>query len=257
MLPQIFIFFKSYNMETDKTKTEDKEPYQNIYEQYYHFNIEWHNWQRYIGGVITANGANCEYIKSQLSELERYMLDSILGGKWYEHNCPNLMENKPKTTGFLFWWKQRYMGNLNPVGDTTNKVDECNTFFFNYSKWQYLKSLFADTEPQQIGIPKELQTDEAKSIFEKAVKAKLMVSTETGCYQWQKSTALLAYMCGRLFCGDRVKYIAGEDVIQKGSDYFPETALNQLFQTKNLGQSHQQLKDKRPPRGHECVDDLF
>ena len=245
-------------METDKTKTEIKEPYQNIYEQYYHYNSDWHNWQRYIGGVIAANGANCEYIKSQLLELEKYMLNSILGGKWYEHNCPNLMGNEPNTTGFLFWWKQRYMGNLNPVGDTTSKVDECNTFFFNYSKWQYLKSLFKKPEHQQIEIPKELQTDEAKAIFEKAVQANLMVSTETGCYQWQKSTALLAYMCGRLFCGDRiVKDIAGEDVIQKGSDYFPETALNQLFQTKNLGQSHQQLKDKRPPRGHECVDDLF
>jgi hypothetical protein len=134
-------------MEKD-TKTEDKEPYQNVYEQYYHFNSEWHNWQRYIGGVIAANGANCEYIKSQLSELEKYMLNSILGSKWYEHNCPNLMGNEPNTTGFLFWWKQRYMGNLNPVGDTTSKVDECNTFFFNYSKWQYLKSLFQEPEPQ-------------------------------------------------------------------------------------------------------------
>jgi hypothetical protein len=63
-------------MEKD-TKTEDKEPYQNVYEQYYHFNSEWHNWQRYIGGVIAANGANCEYINSQLSELEKYMLESI------------------------------------------------------------------------------------------------------------------------------------------------------------------------------------
>jgi hypothetical protein len=241
-------------MEKD-TKTEVKEPYQNVYEQYYHFNSEWHNWQRYIGGVIAANGANCEYINSQLSELEKYMLESYLGSKWYEHNCPNLMKNEPNTTGFLFLWRKRYEGRLQPVDDTASKVDECNTFFFNYSKWKYLKSLLK--EPQQ-EIPKGLQTDEAKTIFEKAVQAGLMVITETGCYQWQKSTALLAYMCGRLFCGDRiVKDIAGEDVIQKGSDYFPETALNQLFQTKNLGQSHQQLKDKRPPRGHECVDDLF
>jgi hypothetical protein len=139
-----------------------------------------------------------------------------------------------------------------------NILEWCNdinsTFVSEYKKL----SSWLGPEPQQIEIPEELQTHEAKSIFEKAIKAGLMVSTETGCYQWQKSTALLAYMCGRLFCGDRiVKDIAGEDVIQKGSDYFPETVLNQLFQTKNLGQSHQQLKDKRPPRGHECVDDLF
>jgi hypothetical protein len=87
------------------------------------------------------------------------------------------------------------MGNLNPVGDTTSKVDECNTFFFNYSKWQYLKSLFQEPEPNQIEIPKELQTDEAKDIFGKAIKAGLMIRTETGCYHWEKSTALLAYMC--------------------------------------------------------------
>ena len=107
-------------------------------------------------------------------------------------------------------------------------------------------------------IPKKLDTDKAKNIFDKAIQAGLMVRTETGRYHWEKSIALLAYMCGRLYCGDRiVKDITSDNMIKKGSDYFPETDLNQLFQTKNLGQSHQQLKDKRPPIGHKCVDDLF
>ena len=246
-------------METDKTKTEVKESYQNVYEQYYHYNSEWHNWQRYIKGVISGNSTNCEYIKSQQSELEKYMLESLLGRKWYEHDCPNLMKNEPITTGFLFWWRKRYEGKLQPVDDTTSKVDECNTFFFNYSKWQYLKSLFKEPELQQIVIPKELQINGAKIIFEKAIENGLMVKTETGCYHWKKSTALLAYLCGRLYCGDRIKKdTTGEELIQKGSDYFPETSLKRLFpDIKNLGQSHQQLKDKKLPRGHECVDHCF
>lgn len=238
-------------METDKTKTEDKEPYQNIYEQYYHFNIEWHNWQRYIGGVITANGANCEYINSQLSELEKYMLESILGGKWYEHNCPDLMKNEPNTTGFLFWWRKRYEGKLQPVDDTASKVDECNTFFFNYSKWKYLKSLLK--EPQQ-EIPKGLQTDEAKTIFGKAIKAGLMVSTETGCYQWKKSTALLAYMCD----------VMSENLNLKASNGNIRWALfKPLFgidkNNNSLRDAVNEYKNKtgQTPDGYKIIDSLF
>ena len=240
-------------MKTDKTKSEVKEPYQNIYEQYYHFNSEWHNWQNYIRGVIAANGSNCEYIKSQLSELEKYMLNSILGSKWYEHNCPNLMGNEPNTTGFLFWWKQRYIGNLNPVGDTTSKVDECNTFFFNYSKWQYLKSLFQEPEPNQIEIPEELQTDEAKAIFGKAIKSGLITKKDTG-YKWMgKSKALLAYMCERIYLP---KYDIQTSIVS-----FPETALNNLFGVTRLGKARYQISGNKKtggkPVGFEIIDKLF
>jgi hypothetical protein len=149
------------------------------------------------------------------------------------HICRRLSYQYSKD--FVNGWAKRTEGNYFPFGE-----------------------MMREPEPQQIGIPEELQTDEAKAIFAKAIKAGLMESTKTGLYQWKKSTALLAYMCGRLYCGDKiVKDIAGDDVIQRGCDYFPETDLNRLFQTKNLGQSHQQLKNKRPPRGHECVDDLF
>lgn len=105
----------------------------------------------------------------------------------------------------------------------------------------------------------DILTDEAKRIFDKAIKAGLMVVTETGCYEWGKNKALLAYMCGRIYCYDRI--IKGEceesHILKKGSGFFPETKLSQLFNTNNLGQSHQQLKDRELPKGHECVDNLF
>lgn len=198
-------------METDKTKTEVKESYQNVYEQYYHYNSEWHNWQRYIKDVISGNSTNCEYIKSQQSELEKYMLESLLGRKWYEHDCPNLMKNEPITTGFLFWWRKRYEGKLQPVDDTTSKVDECNTFFFNYSKWQYLKSLFKEPEPQQksnekttvdLNSPSELNTK--KPALTTKGRKKI---TFKDCIVKEKKEEILSCL-KNVLSGEKGKYVA-------------------------------------------------
>jgi hypothetical protein len=153
-----FHFFKAYFnfkykiMETEKQKIEAEEPYQNVYEQYYQYDSDWHNWLCYIKGVIKEKGSDCDYIKSQISELDTYMLNSVLGKKWYECECPNLMENEPLSKRFLFFWEKMYEGKLNHIGDTKSRTDECNLFFLNYSKWIYLKSLISEnSEKKKIG----------------------------------------------------------------------------------------------------------
>lgn len=105
-------------------------------------------------------------------------------------------------------------------------------------------------------LPEQLKTDEAIKVFRKAITAKLMELDE-GRLKWTKSNALLAYLCGILYCGDTKSQdtITKEFVIKRGSTFFPESALNTLFGVKNLGQSRTQLEHL--PRGCEAVDKLF
>lgn len=232
-------------METDKTKTEIKETYKNVYQQYYEWNDEWRIWQGYIKQVIIANGANCDYIKSLLSELEKYMLESPMGKKWYGAVCPDLMKNELKTTLFLFWWSKRYHGEKQPKDDTESKVEECNTFFFNYSKWQYLKSLFKEPEPQQIEIPKELQTDVTKIIFEKAELAGFIVKAGTGYKKNNITKAQLAYFLKRVYLPSNYS-----------SERFPDKELSRLFGESRLGAAITALANNKEgkPRGNGIVD---
>lgn len=113
-------------------------------------------------------------------------------------------------------------------------------------------------------LPDNLNTDDAKKMFEKAVKAGLMQPLkDKGGYQWNKGNALLAYFCGKIYCGDRLKQddVTKELVIKRGGVFFPEAALNSFFlnnkgeNIKNLGQSRLQIL--RPPKGYKDIDNLF
>lgn len=113
-------------------------------------------------------------------------------------------------------------------------------------------------------LPDELNTDEAKKIFPKAIKAGLMLPLSNGNgYQWNRSNALLAYLCGKIYCGDSLKQdiVSKEWMLKRGKTFFPETALMSLFVNKgkqvikNLGQSRLQLE--RPPIGYKDIDILF
>lgn len=113
-------------------------------------------------------------------------------------------------------------------------------------------------------LPDELNTDEAKKIFSRAVKAGLMQPLSNGSgYQWNKSNAMLAYLCGKIYCGDRLKQdmVSKEWMLKRGETFFPETALMSFFVNKereaikNLGQSRLQMQ--RPPKGYKDIDKLF
>lgn len=113
-------------------------------------------------------------------------------------------------------------------------------------------------------LPDELNTDEAKKLFPKAVKAGLMQPLSNGSgYQWNRSNALLAYFCGKIYCGDTLKQeaITEEWKVKRGIGLLPEAALMSLFSNKekqtikNLGQSRLQLD--RPPIGYKDIDILF
>lgn len=117
---------------------------------------------------------------------------------------------------------------------------------------------------EDVIIPDGLNTDEAKKIFPKAVKAGLMQPLSNGSgYQWNRSNAMLAYLCGKIYCEDSLKQdiISKEWMLKRGETFFPETALMSFFVNKekqaikNLGQSRLQMQ--RPPKGYKDIDKLF
>ena len=102
----------------------------------------------------------------------------------------------------------------------------------------------------------QLKTNEAVIIFQRAIDDGLIKKTVTGL-KWNFSNALLAYLCGIVYCGDKKRWDERNKVywVKRGSNYLPEVELNRLFGVKNLGQSRLQLTTL--PKGHEKVDDLL
>ena len=105
-------------------------------------------------------------------------------------------------------------------------------------------------------FPKELNIGNAIELFHKAIEVGLIELID-GKYHWTRSNVLLAYFCGKIYCGDSfdIDPTTKEYVIKRGSAFFPETAICSLFGLKNLGQSRLQIE--RLPKGYEEIDRLF
>lgn len=124
-------------------------------------------------------------------------------------------------------------------------------------KAQYYPEQRETAQESPLLLPDGLHTDEAVKVFEAAIKAGYMTK-QGDCYKWNKSNALLAYMCGRLYCKDSIETspITKELEYKKGGyKDFPETTICTLFNVKNLGQSRRQME--RPPKGYTDIDRLF
>lgn len=98
----------------------------------------------------------------------------------------------------------------------------------------------------------DLNTDRAKKVFGKAIEKRLIVVFDN-VLKWQKSNALLAFLCGIVYCDDtQYQHPLTKDMrVQKGSSFFPNKELCALFGVINLGQSRTQLN--RLPKGYEEV----
>ena len=104
-----------------------------------------------------------------------------------------------------------------------------------------------------------LNTPLAQQVFALAIERGLMEEVGNH-YKWNESKALLAYMCGRIYCGDYPKYSARDvkSYWKPGrTEFFPESDLNALFQETALGQSRQNRKGEAVPMGSKKIDDLF
>lgn len=198
----------------------------------------------------------------------------------------NLMKRdadlKARLTIILYDQLKEYEDDINFVGhrakfnqehriyntDKMKQVLELYSIFEEYhAKYEYIRDMFEDTqkpldnETQKFVLPPELNSPIAQTIFSKAIEEGY-ISQKGDLLQWHKSNALLAYFCGRLFCGDVLTFEVGsERPLYKRAGKLPETAIMGVF-LDQYGKKLPGLSDSRrqlsyAPFGYEIIDELF
>ena len=118
---------------------------------------------------------------------------------------------------------------------------------------------YMDEEPEEdedIKLPKELNTANARKHFAKAIELQYMVATEKGKYRWigtdnKGSTSELAYFLGKVY--NYVHTFNGN-----AGESFPEESLNNLFGVRRLYSSLTQVYNaKRKQRWRSQIDAIF
>lgn len=112
-------------------------------------------------------------------------------------------------------------------------------------------------EPEQTAstIPTINDTDKEKLVFGNALQKQYM-SLKNGCYKWTLTKSLLAYMCGRLYCGDKIKEDSSDysQKYIKGNTQMPAKEVKALF---GVDVASNRYSIKAPPRNSWKVDELF
>ena len=112
--------------------------------------------------------------------------------------------------------------------------------------------------PEKVVLSGRLDTPLARTVFAKAVEAGYM--EEAGShYSWKGTKVLLAYMCGRIYCGDVPEYSKHEQKSfwKFGNGLFPDVELNALFEQAGIGQSRQNRRDMSVPANAGEIDKFF
>lgn len=112
---------------------------------------------------------------------------------------------------------------------------------------------------KRVVLSGRLDTPLARTVFTKAVAAGYM-EEDGSHYRWRKGTkALLAYMCGRIYCGDVPEYseLDRKSFWKFGNGLFPDAELNALFEQTGIGQSRQNRRDMAVPANAGEIDKLF
>lgn len=104
-------------------------------------------------------------------------------------------------------------------------------------------------------IPTINDTDKEKLVFGNALQKQYM-SLDNGSYKWTLTKSLLAYMCGRLYCGDRIKEDDSDysNTYIKGNTQMPAQGVKDLF---GVDVASNRYSIKAPPRNSWKVDELF
>lgn len=115
--------------------------------------------------------------------------------------------------------------------------------------------------PDGVYLVKELDTPLARKVFEKAIEQGFM-KEDGHYYRWSEneSKVLLAYMCGRIYCKDVPEYDEKKRKyywIDGKWSVFPDTALNNLFQTKDLSISRTNRLFSAAPHKSTEIDKMI
>lgn len=109
-------------------------------------------------------------------------------------------------------------------------------------------------EPTTSTIPTIKDTEKERNVFENALKKQYM-TLNNGCYKWNLTKSLLAYMCGKLYCDDRIKEDDYNLEYKKGKAQMPAQEVKKLFGGVDVASNRYSIK--APPRNSWKVDELF
>jgi len=151
------------------------------------------------------------------------------------------------SSGILAWVAEKQHGEQ-------MKKDELK----NQGNTQNLCNTNGDNPPTLV-LPEKLDNKLARKIFQKAIDDHFM-EIQDGKLKWKKTTVLLAYVCGRIYCGDKSQFYKREQYscwrLGDGGR-FPDSALQSFFGVNHLGVSRQKNRDVKTPEGSEHVDKWF
>lgn len=141
-----------------------------------------------------------------------------------------------------------YGGTIQDIHDNTIYVNSGQPMIINPSKDNTVEDVeIIDDDILEKGIP----------YFNLAIGAGLMKQTANGC-EWTESQVLLAYFCGKIYCGDYVKVGKMDSTWKAGNEaFFPEKALGKLFNRPNIGISRRKQLEGTPPKGYQKIEQLF
>ncbi len=111
-------------------------------------------------------------------------------------------------------------------------------------------------------IPTIAKTDKEYLMFGEALRKQYMY-LENDCYHWTLPKSLLAYMCGYIYCGDRIKKDEDDnETFIKGGPQFPAKEVTALFSGFDVHNSRYQIirnykLKKELPRGRWKINDLI
>ena len=141
-----------------------------------------------------------------------------------------------------------YGGTIQDIHDNTIYVNSGQPMIINPSK---------DNTVEDVEIIDDDIIDKGMPYFNLAIGAGLMKQTANG-YEWTESQVLLAYFCGKIYCGDYVKVGKMDSTWKAGNEaFFPEKALGKLFSRPNIGASRRKQLEGTPPKGYQKIEQLF
>lgn len=127
----------------------------------------------------------------------------------------------------------------------------------NARKDETVKSKQVASTPQQAAkmLPKELETEEAKQIFKRAIATKLMEETGRG-YKWNGTKQLLAYFAERM----SNKFELSNKVDKEGRITVSWKPFEELFGENNLRSAKNdwmKANTRFTPNGYEQIDSIL
>ncbi len=140
--------------------------------------------------------------------------------------------------------------------DKQEKIKYYLDAFMN--EWQHSQNTTPEPQHQEqtaSTIPTIHDTDKERLVFGNALQKQYM-TLQNGCYKWILSKSLLAYMCGRLYCGDRIK----EDDSDYSTEYIKGTIQMPAQEVKALfgaDVASNRYSIHTPPRNSWKIDELF